>query len=62
MLTMIIVFFMPQATIEEESFIVQHGGMISTIVEFFTLQIGKRDTGPKGLNDSLFHAGAVFDF
>ena len=50
---------MPQATTDEEEFIVQHGGLLSSIVECFTFQIGKRESSFK---ESLFHPGTVYDF
>ena len=34
---------MPQATPEDEEFILKHGGLMSTIVECFTYQIGKKE-------------------
>lgn len=61
-----LVFFFPQATSDEEMFIKEHGGLLSNIVECYTIQIGKRDTPQQQqsqpFNESQFFAGTVYDF
>lgn len=56
---LILVFYMPQASQEDEDYIMSHGGLMSNLVECFTMQIAKRD---QTFNENQFFPGNIYDF